>query len=67
MSHKNAIKMINIQKSYLVHLGPIQSTLFHNVHFGSIQSTLVLFSPLCPLRLYLVDMGPIRSIMSTLS
>ena len=41
--------MINIQKYYLVHIGPIRSTLVHSTNFGSIQSTLsylvlVLFS-----------------------
>ena len=49
MSPKNAIKMINIQKYYLVHIGPIRSTLVHSAHFGSSWSTLsylvlVLFS-----------------------
>ena len=42
MSHKNAKKMINIRKYYLVHVGP-------SAHFGSIRftlsySVLVLFS-----------------------
>ena len=31
---KNAIKMINIQKYYLVHIGSIQSNLFHLVLFS---------------------------------
>ena len=49
MSPKNAIKMINIQKYNLVHIGPIWLTLVHFAHFGSIRSTLsysvlVLFS-----------------------
>ena len=39
---------------YLVHIGPIQSTLL----------TSVLFSPLYSLLFYLVDIGPIRSTMA---
>ena len=48
--------MINIQKYYLVHIGPIRSTLVHS-------PTLVLFGPHCPIWSwsYLVDVGPIRS------
>ena len=42
---KNAIKMINIQKYYLVHIGSIQSNLFH----------LVLFSLFYPLKFYSVQ------------
>ena len=56
MSTKSAIKMINIQKSYSVHIvlfGPL----------GIIWSTLVLFyTPL----FYSVHTGPIWSILSTL-
>ena len=40
MSPKNTIKMINIQKYYLVHIGPIWSTLVHSAYFGSIRSIL---------------------------
>ena len=46
MTPKSAIKMINIQKSYLVHIGLNQSILPSLVHFGpigSIRSTLVIF------------------------
>ena len=32
MSPKNAIKIINIQKSYFVHIGSIRSYLVHSVH-----------------------------------
>ena len=35
-------KMINIQKFYSVHFGPIPSIFSFSVHFGSISSTLVL-------------------------
>ena len=45
ISLKNAIKMINIQKYYLVHIGSIQSNLFH----------LVLFSLFYPLKFYSVQ------------
>ena len=45
ISLKNAIKMINIQKYYLVHIGFIQSDLFH----------LVLFSLFYPLKFYSVQ------------
>ena len=48
MSFKNEIKMINIQKLYLVHIGPILSTSF-------------IFGPFCLLWLYSVDIGPIWS------
>ena len=41
MSPKNAIKMINIQKSYLVHIGSIRSILSSSVPFGPIRSYLV--------------------------
>ena len=67
MSPKNAIKMINIQKYYLVHISPIWSMLVHSTHFGSIRFTLVLFSPYCRVWSnfstwsYLVDIGPIPS------
>ena len=46
MSIKNAIKMINIQKSYSVHIvlfSPIWSILSSLFHIGSLRSTLVLF------------------------
>ena len=63
MSPKNAIKMINIQKYYLVHIGPIRSTLVHFSHFGSIRSTLsylvlVLFGPHWSILPTLVLFGP---------
>ena len=45
MSTKSAIKMINIQKSYSVHI-----VLF--IPLGLIWSTLVLFGPFCPLQSY---------------
>ena len=41
--------MINIQKYYLVHIGPFWSMLVHSAHFGSIWSTFVLFSLIYPL------------------
>ena len=72
MNPKNAIKMINIQKSNWT----ILSSLAHSVLFGplwfyivpfgpiqSIRSTLILFSPL---QSYSVHIDPIQSIMSTL-
>ena len=55
MSPKNEIKMINIQKSYLVHIGSIWSILLSSVQFGLIQSylvhssTKVLFGPIRPI------------------
>ena len=74
MSPKNAIKMINIQKYYLVHIGPIRSILplwFYSVHIvlfglGSIRSTLVHFAHFGSIRstlsyLVLVLFGPICS------
>ena len=60
MTPKSAIKMINIQKSYLVHIGLNQSILPSLVHFspiGSIRSTLVIFNPY-------VHFGPNLSIRS---
>ena len=51
MTPKNAIKLINIQKSHSVHIGSTRSNLVHTVvinPFGPIQSTLstkVLFGP----------------------
>ena len=48
MSTRNAIKMINIQKSYLVHFSPIRSIFSSSVHFGSIWSTFVLLGPIGP-------------------
>ena len=41
MSPKNAIKMINIQKSYSVHIGSIRSILLSLVQFGHMQSYLI--------------------------
>jgi len=38
MSSKNAVKMIHIQKSYLVHIGSIWSILSSSVQFGLIRS-----------------------------
>ena len=70
MSSKNAIKIINIQKSYLVHIGSIWFIMSSSVQFFSIQSIWsylvhyvhqssiiysVLFSPRWP---YLVHIGP---------
>ena len=56
--------MINIQKYYLVHIGPIRSTLVYSANYGSIRSTLVLFSPICPfcpILSILVLFGPLCS------
>ena len=65
MSPKNAIKMINIQKSYLVHVGPILSNLSSLIHFSSITSTFVLVGPhwsyfvhFSPISFTLVMFGP---------
>ena len=44
MSPKNAIKMINIQKSYSVHIGSIQSILSFLVQFGPIRSYSIHFN-----------------------
>ena len=68
MSPKNAIKMINIQKYYLVHVGPFCPLWFYSIHivlFGlsPIQSTLVLFGPICS---YSVHIGPLYPIQFTL-
>ena len=38
MSPKNAIKIINIQKSYSVHIGSIQFIMSASVQFGPIRS-----------------------------
>ena len=64
MSPKNAIKMINIQKSYLVHIVSIWSHQSSSVQFGpvgsyiwSILSTIVVFSPI----IHSVHIGSIRS------
>ena len=70
MSPKNAIKMINIQKSYSVHIvsiwshqsssvqfGPIGSYLVHFVHYSCIQSNY----PFSPYWLYSVHICPILS------
>ena len=65
MSPKNAIKIINIQKSYSVHIGSIQSIMFSSIQFGLIQSYSVLFSPCYPLKFYLVYFGPFNLIQST--
>ena len=54
MSLKNAIKMINIQKSYLVYISYIGP-------FCPLQSNLDIFgpfSPFCPLKFYSVQFGP---------
>ena len=58
MSPRNAIKIINIQKSYLVHFGPIRSIFSSSVHFGSIRSILVLYRSFCLLQLTLVLFSP---------
>ena len=55
MSPKNAIKIINIQKSYSVHFGSI-----HFV-FDPIWSYLVLFSPFYPLKFNSVQFDLIKS------
>ena len=53
MSPKNAIKIINIQKFYLVHFGLILSILstlvllVNSVQIGPILSTSILFCPFC--------------------
>ena len=62
MSHKNAIKMINIQKSYSVHFvlfNPHWFCLVYVGPIGSIRSTLILFYPLMS---YSVHIGYIQSI-----
>ena len=41
MSPKNAIKMINIQKLYSIHIGFIRSILSSSVQFGPMLSYLV--------------------------
>ena len=53
--------------------GPIRSTMYTLVLFGQVRSTLVLFGPFCLLwsyfyqfQSYLVYIGPIPSILSTL-
>ena len=64
--------MINIQKFYSIHFGPIPSILSFSVHFGSILSMLVLLvhsihiGPIIPLQSYSVHIGYIQSIQSTL-
>ena len=61
MSPKNAIKIINIQKSYLVHFflfGPLWFYLVNLAPIWSIPSTLVLFFPL---QFYSDHIGPIQS------
>ena len=66
MSHKNALKMINIQKSYSVHFvlfNPHWFCLVYVGPIGSIRSTLILFYLLMS---YLVQIGYIQSIQSTL-
>ena len=47
--------MINIQKSYLVHIGSIQPILSSSVLFGPIQS-------FCPLKFYSIHFGPFNQI-----
>ena len=62
MSPKNAIKKINIQKSYLVHFGFVQSTL---VLFGLVSPldpilfTSVLFGPHWFYSVHFVHFGPL--------
>ena len=66
MSHKNALKMINIQKSYSVHFvlfNPHWFCLVYVGPIGSIRSTLILFYPLMS---YSVHIGYIQSIQSIL-
>ena len=74
MNPKNATKMINIQKSYSVHIvsiwsnqyssvqfGPIRSYLVHSVHYSSIRSNSihsVLFSPCRLVQSTLALFGP---------
>ena len=65
MSPKNAIKIINIQKSYSVHIGSIQSIMFSSIQFGLIRSYSVLFSPFYPPKFYLVYFVPFNLIQST--
>ena len=61
--------MINIQKSYSLYIGYIQS---YSVCFGSIQSTLVIFGPHWPYSVYFISIwstlilfGPFCSLWST--
>ena len=74
MSPKNAIKMINIQKFYLVHIGSIRSIMSSSVWLGPIWSiwsylvhfvlsTKVLFSPI---QSYSIHFSLTQSIQSTL-
>ena len=80
MSQKNAIKMINIQKSHSVPFYPfcpLRSTLVlfglrwsywvpsYFIHFSPIWSTLIIFSPFSPLWFYSVKIDHIWSILST--
>ena len=58
MSPKNAIKMIIIQKSYLVNVGHILSILSSLIHFSSIIFTSVLVGPHWS---YFVHFSPIQS------
>ena len=57
MSPKNAIKIINIQNSYSIHIGFIWSTLSNKLY--SINS--VLSSPLWSYSVHSIRIGPIRS------
>ena len=62
MSPKNAIKMINIQKYYSVHIGSIRSIMSSLVQFGPIQSimsTRVQFSLFSLIQSTLTLFGPI--------
>ena len=59
MSPKNAIKVINIKKSYSIQIGSIQS-------ICPLLSNVVLFSSFGPLKFYSVQFGPISLIQSTL-
>ena len=59
MSPKNAIKVINIQKSYSIQIGSIQS-------ICPLLSNVVLFSSFSPLKFYSVQFDPLSCIQSTL-
>ena len=42
------VHSVRIYWPYLVHIGPILSTLYHIVHFGPTRSTLILFDSFFP-------------------
>ena len=70
MSPKNAIKIINIQKYYSVHIDPFFPLWFYSIHLGPIRSTLVLFGPifpLSPIQSILVLFGPLWSYLLLIS